>query len=78
MWNTPTKEELSKIPRLYETERIPLKDKIIHMHFSLVDAIGTYPILVFNDAHFLQTSGKSWKLGTTIGLQHLNIAINRP
>jgi hypothetical protein len=35
MWNTPTKEELVKIPRLYETENIPLKDKIIHMHFFI-------------------------------------------
>ena len=35
MWNTPTKEELAKIPRLYETENIPLKDKIIHMHFFI-------------------------------------------
>jgi hypothetical protein len=35
MWNTPTKEELSKIPRLYETEHIPLNDKTIHLHFFL-------------------------------------------
>jgi hypothetical protein len=35
MWNTPTKEELANIPRLYETENIPLKDKIIHMHFFI-------------------------------------------
>ena len=35
MWNTPTKEELAKIPRLYETENIPLKDKIIHLHFFI-------------------------------------------
>ena len=26
MWNEPTKEELAKIPRLYETEDIPLKN----------------------------------------------------
>ncbi len=35
MWNTPTEEELAKIPRLYETENIPLKDKIIHLHFFI-------------------------------------------
>jgi hypothetical protein len=35
MWNTPTDKELAKIPRLYETENIPLKDKIIHMHFFI-------------------------------------------
>jgi hypothetical protein len=33
MWNTPTPERLSKIPRLYETEHIPPKDKLIHLHF---------------------------------------------
>ena len=41
MWNEPSKERLAKIPRLYETERIPLKDKLIHLHFLLVDVIGT-------------------------------------
>jgi hypothetical protein len=35
MWNKPTKDELAKIPKLYETENIPLKDKIIHMHFFI-------------------------------------------
>lgn len=35
MWNTPSKERLAKIPRLYETEGIPLKDKQIHLHFFL-------------------------------------------
>ena len=32
MWNEPTKEQLSKIPRLYETENIPLRDKLINLH----------------------------------------------
>lgn len=35
MWNTPTKEDLSTIPKLYETEEINTKDKIMHMHFFL-------------------------------------------
>lgn len=35
MWNEPTQERLSCIPRLYETEPIPLKDKIIHLHFFI-------------------------------------------
>ncbi len=35
MWNIPTVEELAKIPKLYETENIPLKDKIIHLHFFI-------------------------------------------
>ena len=35
MWNEPTEVELKKIPRLYETEDVPAKDKIIHIHFFL-------------------------------------------
>ena len=27
MWNTPSQEVLDKIPRLYETENIPLENK---------------------------------------------------
>ena len=37
MWNEPTKERLDKIPRLYETESIPLKEKLIHLHFFIMD-----------------------------------------
>jgi hypothetical protein len=35
MWNVPSKKILDNIPRLYETEEIPLADKIIHMHFFI-------------------------------------------
>lgn len=35
MWNTPTPENLANIPRLYETEDIPLKDKMIYLHFFI-------------------------------------------
>ena len=35
MWNTPSTERLAKIPKLYETEQIPLKDKLIHLHFFI-------------------------------------------
>jgi hypothetical protein len=35
MWNEPDKEQLSKIPKLYETENVPLKDKLIHLHFFI-------------------------------------------
>jgi hypothetical protein len=35
MWNTPTREELDRIPKLYETENTPLKEKIIHLHFFI-------------------------------------------
>jgi hypothetical protein len=35
MWNEPTKEQLAKLPRLYETEDTPLQDKLIHVHFFI-------------------------------------------
>jgi hypothetical protein len=35
MWNEPTKERLSKIPKLYETEDIKLQDKLIYLHFFI-------------------------------------------
>lgn len=35
MWNEPPKERLDKIPRLYETEHVSLKDKLIHLHFFI-------------------------------------------
>ncbi len=35
MWNEPTKERLSKIPKLYETEHVPLQEKLIHLHFFI-------------------------------------------
>ena len=38
MWNEPTEVELNKIPRLYETENVPAKDKIIWMHFFLASS----------------------------------------
>lgn len=35
MWNKPSKEELSKIPAFYSSEEVPLKEKMIHMHFFI-------------------------------------------
>ena len=35
MWNEPTKERLDKVPRLYETENVPLKEKLVHLHFFI-------------------------------------------
>jgi hypothetical protein len=35
MWNIPRKERLAKIPRLYETEHVPITDKLIFLHFFL-------------------------------------------
>jgi hypothetical protein len=33
MWNKPTQQELAKLPAFYTTENVPLKDKVIRMHF---------------------------------------------
>jgi hypothetical protein len=33
MWNIPTEERLAKIPKLYDTEKVPLKEKLMHLHF---------------------------------------------
>ena len=35
MWNVPSTERLAGIPRLYETEGVEAKDKVIHLHFFL-------------------------------------------
>jgi hypothetical protein len=35
MWNQPNSNKLAQIPNLYETEKIPLKNKIIHHHFFI-------------------------------------------
>jgi hypothetical protein len=35
VWNEPSKEELSRIPRLYRTEACPLQDKLIYLHFFI-------------------------------------------
>jgi hypothetical protein len=35
MWNQPTQKLLSKLPRLYETENTPLKNKPIYLHFFI-------------------------------------------
>ena len=37
MWNTPTEDQLSKIPRFYETENVPAKEKLIYLHFFIGD-----------------------------------------
>jgi hypothetical protein len=35
MWNEPSKERLSEIPRLYETEETELREKLIYLHFFI-------------------------------------------
>jgi hypothetical protein len=37
MWNDPTQERLNRIPKLYETEHIPLKEKMVHLKFFIGD-----------------------------------------
>ena len=33
MWNPPSAVLLNQIPRLYATEHVPLREKVIHLHF---------------------------------------------
>ena len=35
MWNEPSRERLDRIPKLYETEHVPLKEKMIHLDFFI-------------------------------------------
>ena len=35
MWNKPNSEELSKIPALYSSDGVSLKEKMIYMHFFI-------------------------------------------
>ena len=35
MWNKPTRQELTRLPALYATEDVPLKEKEILMHFFI-------------------------------------------
>ena len=35
MWNTPHENQLSDIPKLFTTEDIELKNKLIHLHFFI-------------------------------------------
>ena len=38
MWNIPTHERLSRIPRLYATESTPLHNKLVYLHFFIGDS----------------------------------------
>lgn len=35
MLNRPTRQQLVRIPRLRETKRIPMEEKVIYLHFFL-------------------------------------------
>jgi hypothetical protein len=38
MWNEPNQYQLDQIPRLYVTEPVDLKDKLIYLHFFIADS----------------------------------------
>jgi len=38
MWNLPSVEKLRKIPKLYETDGVEAKEKVIHMHFFVAQS----------------------------------------
>ena len=58
MWNTPAADQLSKIPRLYETEHIPAEEKLIrheknrgilyNAHLLMEQAEGEYIYCAFS------------------------------
>ena len=35
MWNVPSEERLAMIPKLYETEDVPLQAKLVYLHFFI-------------------------------------------
>lgn len=35
MWNKPSREQLAELPKLYETDGIDCKDKMIRLHFFI-------------------------------------------
>ena len=35
MWNMPSEAELLTIPKFYSSEEVPLKEKMIYMHFFI-------------------------------------------
>jgi hypothetical protein len=51
MWNEPSEEGLSQIPKLYETEDIPIKDKLIYLHF-FIGGCDWYVVEYENDRFF--------------------------
>lgn len=36
MWNVSSKQTLSKIPRFYKTEKTPLEEKLVYLHFFIL------------------------------------------
>lgn len=79
MWHAPKKSKLSSIPDLYETESTPLKDKVIHCHFFLLDS--DWYVCEFNGSDtffgFVVLNGDllnaEWGYFTMRKLDHLNV-----
>ena len=38
MWNTPHPDRFVQIPRLYATEDTPLNEKLVYLHFHILDS----------------------------------------
>ena len=38
MWNLPSKERLDKIPKIYQTEKTPLKEMMVFLHFFIANS----------------------------------------
>jgi len=79
MLNEPTKEQLDEIPGLYETENIPLMDKLIYLHFFMFgsdwyvteyDGDDTFLGFVILDNDYLNAE---WGLISFQELRDLNI-----
>jgi hypothetical protein len=79
MWNEPSKDQLDKIPRLYETEDTPLLDKLIYLHFFIFgsdwfiaeyDGNGTFFGFVILNNDYLNAE---WGLISFLELRELNI-----
>ena len=79
MWNTPTQQHLAKIPKLYATENIPVKEKLIYLHFFLgnsdwyvceFDGTGTFFGYVILNGDY-QTA--EWGYFTINKLDRLNV-----
>ena len=44
MINQPTREELNRLPKLYETEDVPTEDKMVHMRFRFATGASWYVV----------------------------------
>ena len=53
MFNEPSEKELAKIPKLYSTEDVPFKEKMIYLHFFLCSS--DWYIAEFNGKKYLSS-----------------------